>query len=323
MRNLNYAALVTGNAQWMDLMNQFEQVKSDCLRPCALVFRSNLMRTANFAMLPAELTFSNRRDALFQSNALFVATGKGVSTIDELLSTDLTDEILSEFRRQGDELSKVGIERQKYYRGVLGVNIVERFSQTVPEMQSSMDAIFVSIVLESWLFFEAFVGDLWVASVDNAVKSISNRLGVFNQWANPEEKITPDEALTMEYDAKTHPGSFLREAGKVTFTKLRSIKKFYGAAFGKEAERIFEEVDGGRINVLSGVRNCIIHSAGKIDKDFRRLLEQTPRFPELAQFKDKSKIELTGDFVSTLRNAAVETGLALLRHADTALQSGG
>jgi hypothetical protein len=318
MRNFDYTGLVSGNTKWLELMKEFDLIKSECLKDCAISFRANLMRTADFAMLPAEMAFQNRRDALFQSNALFTTTGKGVSTLDELLATEPTPEIISEFERQAKDFQRVNFEGQQFYRWALGVTVTEQMSKRVPGMQSSMEALLVSILLESWLFFEAFASDLWVASVNNGGRLISNRINAFREWEKPDSK-----GEDIDINSKTHQGSFLREIGKATFTKLRFIKHFYGAAFGDDAEKLFETVSGGRINMLSNLRNCIVHSAGKIDKSFKHFLLQAPRFPELKRFENQERIELDGSLVRDMRQVALEMGLALLSHADAILQSDG
>lgn len=331
MREFKYPELIRFDVKETEIVDRFDQVQSGCLKPCASAFKANAIRTGYSARLPAELCYQSYRNARLELNALFRTTGRGYIPCGEIVQFGLGDglspeempQFIGHFQEEAESFSKLTDGEKSSCFANMGVRTVELLLADNKMVRASMDALFVSIVLESWLFFEAFASDLWVACVDNAGKAISNRLGVFSDWTKPEEKISPDDALKSEFNAKTHYGSYLREMGKVSFIKLGLIRKFFGAAFGTEAERLFDGAAGGRILMLSKVRNCIVHSAGKIDKDFKKFLEQTPRFPELGQFKDQTKIELDGAFVRTLRQAAWETGLALIQHADAVLQSGG
>jgi len=117
----------------------------------------------------------------------------------------------------------------------------------------------------------------------------------------------------------TNSGSYRREIGQVSFLKMRSIEKFLKAAFGDEIGKIFNDTAGGYIYALSDVRNCIAHSAGKVDGAF---LAKAKKFPEFANLNIRDKLLLDGDLVRKLRNSAGLTGAALLKAVDEMLVRG-
>ena len=74
------------------------------------------------------------------------------------------------------------------------------------------------------------------------------------------------------------------------------------------------------------MRNCITHSAGKVDASFKKAAidkkDGKDRFQEFTALKIGDRILLDEELVKKLRNAALETGLALLQLADTAIRRG-
>ena len=299
------------------MFSAFAAVKSECLKPIANAFGLNLLRTGNFAILPAELLFQSRRDGRFESNAVYRATGRGDLSLAEMLSIPITPEIERAMDEQTAEFDKLSSDEERRLKARIGLGLTEVFLNRNPQMADCMDALLTSITLESWLFFEAFASDLWVAGVDNWTPPIAARMSANRQWEKSDTKAA--SALRISANAHTHRGSFWREIGMVSFESLRLIKQFFGIAFGSDAEKLFDSTEAGYIRALSAFRNCIAHRAGKVDLKFK---EDTQRFPEFNSLNLGDAILLDGDIVKRLRNAAAEMGLALLSHVDEMLQSG-
>ncbi len=259
----------------------------------------------------------SRRDQQFQANAIYRTTGKADLTPEETWDTDWTAEMRNEFQKQAMAFQQKTMEEHRDAVFHVGVTGTEIFCQTSKQMRASMDAMLTSITLESWLFFEAFASDLWVCAVDNWTPSIAARMLANQRWEKSETKAS--SAMQISSNAKTHPGSFWRELGMVSFDKLRLIKLFFGTAFGADAEKLFDSVDGGYIHALSAFRNCIAHRAGRIDQKFK---DDTQRFPEFDGLNVGEKIVLDGDIVKRLRNTGAQIGIALINHVDGILISG-
>ena len=192
--------------------------------------------------------------------------------------------------------------------------------QSINNARLSANAMFTSIVLESWLFFEALCSDLWVSVVDSGGPVISARILANQSWESGKEQMLASNTVGVKSNAKTHPGSYRREIGQVSFQKLRSIIHYFKISFGDECGKIFDQSASGYIRALNAVRNCIAHSAGKVDSHFR--IATGDRFPEFASLSIGNPILLDGEIVKKLRNAAVETGLALLNFVDALLLKG-
>src|SRR5207249_3472780 len=155
----------------------------------SLAFRVSLERTASFGMLPAEIIFQRWRDDRFQANAIFRATGKGDVGLEELTEMELTPEMKQHFKNQAAEFENSPLKDSSTLRYRVGVRIADEFAKSNHQMRASVEAMLTSIVLESWLFFEGLASDLWAVGVDNGGKTIANRIDLYTQWINPDEKI--------------------------------------------------------------------------------------------------------------------------------------
>lgn len=199
-------------------------------------------------------------------------------------------------------------------------NMTSALLRQNPEMQASMEAILTSIILESWLFFEALCSDMWVAAVDSGGPIICARIIGNQAWESGKEQMLASSTIQIQSNAKTHPGSYRREIGQVSFQKLRSIKHYFKIAFTEKASRLFDNTAGGYIYLLSAVRNCITHSAGKLDHMFKAAIDN--RFTEFTSMNLGDQLSLDGEVVKHLRNASIETGIALLQCVDEVLLKG-
>jgi hypothetical protein len=324
MRDFKYLELVTGRPEWEAFMNNLQSVQSECLKPCAIAFKGNMNRTGLFAMFPAEIAYQVRRDMLFQVNALFWTTGKGDATLEDLIDFEPTPEFVKEFVAQAaahEAKEKATANKASWFRVKLGVEYVEAMAEEANNegMQQTLEAILTSIVLESWLFFEAFVSDLWCTAVDSGGRAISARIQANQKWESSKEGMRASQIGNTQADPRTQQGSFKREIGLVSFQKLRSIKDYYKIAFENDIDKLFDETVDGYIYALSDVRNCIAHSAGKVDGSF---FNRAKRFPEFANLNIGDKLLLDGDIVRKLRNAAGLTGAALIKAVDEMLIRG-
>jgi hypothetical protein len=197
----------------------------------------------------------------------------------------------------------------------LGIRYIETMLES-RAMQWSVDAVFSAVVLESWTAFECLAGDVWVAAVDNGPKEVASRVALSKHLQKPDDQITWETVLQLEYDPRKTYGSWLREVGKVSFSKLDYIRLFYTEAFGKETQRFFDEVEGGYIFALSAYRNALTHNAGRADKHFIKRVE---RFPELRSIVLNDQLLLEGELVTKLHHSAVGLGRKLVEFVDSVI----
>lgn len=296
-------------------MQDLLDIKSDCLRPCADAFHANMTRTAVFSFMPASITWERIRDSVAVSNAQLRVTGTE-RPLRSFIFKQPADPFFAlvqvETEQQLGEYSKWTKEERNAAYWNAGVMVVEQ--QVIdPSMRTSIQALLTSVILESWLFFEALISDLWVVAVDNSKGLISGRVANSTaQFKKPDENL---QVQNMESNFKTHPGSFWREAGKVSFQTKKDILLFIGMAFGSEILQLLNN----ELWTLQSFRNCITHSAGKVDAGFKKQVIHSVEFRDLPL---KSQLPLDGALVAKLRNASLIAGSAVLKKIDEMLQRG-
>lgn len=314
-----YRDLVRAYPEWDSSMKILQNIKSDCLKPCAAAFEANMVRTCVFAMMPAQITFDRIRDGIVSANAYFTATGKMDRTL-RLVFLDgikMVPDELFWVEKQLRDFSQWTDEENNSAQWKSGVLAVEQFAANQESMTTSVQALYTSVILESWLFFEALISDLWVTAVDNSKGVISGRVA----YASKDHK-KPEEAPKvheLESNFHTHPGSFWREAGKVAFQTKKDIHLFFNMAFEDKILEALNQTVNGDIWTLQAFRNCITHSAGKVDVGFRK---QAAHSAEYRDLPIKSRLPLDGAIAARLRNAALMTGAALLQKVDEMLLKG-
>lgn len=298
-------------------MNEISEIKSPCLQPCALAFQANMTRVCVFSMMPAALTWDRVRDGIVTANAL--KDRKEPPPLKSVISggTPMSQSELMEAARQLAEFSNWAPKEQNDAMWVGGVMVVDQLANRHEAMGTSMRALFTSVVLESWLFFEALCSDLWVAAVDNSNGLIAGR--VADSTAQFKRRDEPLKVEKMVSNFQSHPGSFWREAGKVAFQTKKDIQSFFQMAFGEAIQSALNKTSSGDIWTLNAFRNCFAHSAGKVDPTFQRQAAHDAQFRDLPL---RSQLPLDGEICARLRNAALATGTALLRTVDQMLLNG-
>lgn len=282
-------------------MTSVAGTKSDCLQQCSEAFASNLERTCTFAFAPAQIAYSVRRDQIMFDNAIFKITGKGGIDLEDFTKKPI-EGVTEEVDRQWKEFLQRPEEDQDKLVDRFGVGYVEKTSINHPAIQDTLDALYESIILGSWTAFETLAGDAWVALVNNGSPELANKV-------SEAKKSREEEGYQSSYDIRTNLGEYLRDVRAYSFQKLYGIKTAYSVAMGKtKAGEIFA-TDGGRIVLLSALRNAITHSSGKVDK---RFTDQAAMFPELQGVRIGDSLSLNGELVSQMRFAAMETGVAIL-----------
>ena len=260
-------------------MRSIVAVRSKCLEECGAAFCADLWRTGSFQMLPVEIAFQVRRDTIWQCNAANAVSGRSQVHIMDVVNQEITPAFMAAFNAQVEELERAKKSVQNWLRVKLGVEYVEKMLEINEEMRKSVDLIFTAIVRESWTAFECFAADVWNAGVDNGPSRV-----------------------------KSHPGR-----KRKSFQGLEPIKRAYGAAFGDNAEKLFDTVASGDIVLLAGFRNVMTHSPGKATKYFVGLVRGLPEFKSI---KEGDPVLLNGELVRRLRIAGALLGDALIHFVD-------
>ncbi len=290
------------------------------LTPCLDRFKEAMRATVNLAAMPSMIASHARLDQLLICKTHFRMTGQAEMTATELSEWEPTAERGVVFRRLAAEENAILTEDgSKTIHVKLGIPYIDATIKADVGMQIGVDAVFVAILLQSWTAFETFAADLWVSAVDNGsdqfIKLVLNSPGI----KKADDNITAKDLRELQYDARTHLGSFLRDTRRVSFQTLKDIIRTYSVGFDKtKADKLFNETDGGRIAAVAAFRNILAHKAGIVDNDF---VKQVSAFSEYSHLTPPETILLDGEMVFKLRESAVQMSFALLGFIDERITS--
>jgi hypothetical protein len=290
MRDLKYPQAAGTFEQFQREVKAIFDTRSPALRPIGKAFTDNLKRISFVAMMPIEIAHRAKRDQQIED---YAALKSALEPMPFLHSKAQDIGRLSE----------------------VAVNWIEQLIRDSKGMRESMEAVLASLIINSWIAFESLATDLWIAGVDNGPAAVAARLHIAGDkmFERTDDSIRPETIHELKIDPRTHYGSFLRAIGKVSFQKLHKIRACYEAAFGRDAGKLFDQTEGGYIYALSAVRNVLIHTSGRADKQFQK---QVARFPELREIAIDQKVLVDGALVNKLRSAAAVLGAALLHCVD-------
>jgi hypothetical protein len=203
--------------------------KSECLRPTAEALQRNIIRTANFAKMPAWIALEAKREQLWFDHATIETGGKIEPDLTRFASQDVNPEVVALVNQRIREWRKISVEILRTLMDQIGIDWVERRGYWSQAISLGVAALFETIIVEAWTAFETLCTDLWIATLDNDNGSIITNVKKPGVLLNAWKKITPT------FNPKTHPGSFQVETRQAAFQNLKVIKRLYGAAFPKTA----------------------------------------------------------------------------------------
>jgi hypothetical protein len=271
----------------------------------------NIQRTDSFSLFPAVVAFTAITNQLWRDVAVFKATGK-VSLRKQKFNKKEKMAIEKELRKIAKAHKNRFVNRFNVNLGI-GAKQVEMMAAKEFGSSQSLEALLFSVVVESWMAFETLVADLFHTALDYGQAdwriSVGSKFKEFRGGSNWEpQKIAP----SIIHDPQKEYGSYLRDMGAISFQKFREIKFWYKTAFGEDVEKLFR-VEGGYIRALSAVRNVILHQGGKADATY---IKEVKKFPELSRAEENKLIQLDGEIVRKLRNAAIALGIELISWID-------
>lgn len=168
----------------------------------------------------------------------------------------------------------------------IGANVLTLLASTgEPETNEGIDAILMGMITGMWTAFEVLVEMVW----DGAVRERPN-LGYAG--------MTPKE----------------RDA-----SGFRSTKRFrlrYSYTFRTDEKPIFKSLADDRIDALSLTRNIIVHTGGKVDKDFIKRGRNIAALACFSNIPEDEKIKLTGPIVLDLIQPIPALGFQLVKAVD-------
>lgn len=296
-------------------------LRSGYLNEVNNAWSENIFRTNSFSLFPAEVAATALQKQLWMDYAIFKVTGKLTPKESPRFGKKTQIAIAKEIEKQRKAWEKkffsTGMNAADKRRQTVGVDYINQLLRREIGAMQSMESIFFSVVIESWMAFETLVADLFYQALDHGpgewrinVQSKHKEFQGGSDWE--PKKVLP----ATPSDPQESYGSSLKDINAISFQKFRLIKFLYWTAFGKEVERLFFETDSGYIRALAAVRNVITHNAGIADETF---VNEVKKYPELCRGGANKPILLDGEIVRRLRRVALTLGNALINHLDDAL----
>ena len=258
------------------------------IREAGRVFEQNINETQELIALPIDLTLAAKVQTFGKMKALLDRGEWKDQTLLEFEALNLQEEskrLLVNYNARilagEDSIQEMAV--------AFAAPFVLDWSFYSVDGGAAIKAIFRSIIIESWLYFEVFAGDLWSAAVDHGPAIFRGNVMDCNEW-DKEDKIKVRDVCKLGYDPGKLVGTFYRDIGKASFQKLSSIRKNYEILFNKTDKDFLK----GDLHLLSAYRNAIVHRAGKADRHF---IAQVQRHPKYRHIKDGDELQLDGEVV--------------------------
>jgi hypothetical protein len=303
-----YLQLILGREKRRAWMSDLATLRTRKLHSLANTFALNTARASALSVALAEVAYQVRRDQWCVDYSVF-KTEKTVRKPFEVFTPSRA--VKDEFSRQLEQLLNLSEEKKSRLIANWGAGAIKNMLRFSVGMDTSLEALLSSIVVEAWIAFETLASDLWVRAVDLS-PTLRKRVNARTPRADRSDLQLPEQ---LQIDPARRFGSSLREARKVSFQRLPYIVRNYEIAFGAKIKSAFK-ADNSYIYALSAFRNAIIHNGGRADAEF---VKRVADFKEFALIKPKQKLKLDGDLVARLRTSAATVGANLLHFADDIL----
>jgi hypothetical protein len=195
-------------------------------------------------------------------------------------------------------------------------------------MGLGLNAVMSSAIIGTWTAFEVLSGDLWEAALNHHPKTLSALSGNPKEWQNensPDDEQKGQQKAEQKTDRtipiwwlhehfgtlSTTLGTILRR--RFSFQTLPVIRKAYAHAFSADFDGVRTALMGTSIDHLAGVRNALVHRAGKADQKFK---DQTRDCVHFDAVKPNDQIKLDGEIVIQLIGGAIGQTIALIMAVD-------
>jgi hypothetical protein len=200
------------------------------------------------------------------------------------------------------------------------------------QIQLGIEAMFSSQIVSLWTAIETLAGDLWQASLNSHPRILGDLKGSPKRIARNmrgtrarkqlEEQPDGDGKSVLlsdvrrvtrgSYDLSSTLGTLLRD--KFNFTRFDGIREASSSAFSEEFEAIDKALSNTALDAVHIARNVLVHSAGKVDKEYVSRLEGNSLLPVL---KLGEMFPLNGNITHSLIKPAVAATVDLISAVDS------
>jgi hypothetical protein len=188
---------------------------------------------------------------------------------------------------------------------ILSFEILTRYSSD-EEGTQGIEAWLSAQIIYTWTAFETMAGNLWEQSLNINPTELTN----ISKPGGESKKIDIDLIRKYKFDLSNKMGSVIRENNKYHFDSLDGIKQAYKDAFNCQLDNLLSDKC---LDVISLVRNNLVHNAGVIDE---RYLRRKDILPQQLVGEVRSPILLTGETTSLIINPVLKLGVNLMAAVD-------
>jgi hypothetical protein len=195
-----------------------------------------------------------------------------------------------------------------------------------------MEAMFSSQIVSLWTAIETLARDLWEASLNSHPRILGDLKGspkriarnMRNTRARKQLEEQPDgddksvflsdvrRVTRGTYDLSSTLGTLLRE--KFNFARFDGIREAYSSAFSEDFEAIDKALSNTALDAVHTTRNALVHSAGKVDKEYVSRVKANLLLPAL---KQGEMFPLNGNITHSLIKPAVAATVDLISAVDS------
>jgi hypothetical protein len=267
---------------------QLVDLKCPALVTVADNLHANTMRLKRMMLAPAFIGDLAGRMQRYTDVAEFEITGKVVPT--RYAPDEQGEKIFNRMR----ELMRA--ETEELMRHIGDTTKLDKIVQDAIEIGGSpavllsasdnqkagFDALFLSYVTTMWTVFETLAGDLWETAINEKPNQLAQLSG-YTKRLRKGKQPPLDSSLSSSdrregksvkleflqyynWDLTGKMGTVLKS--KCDFARLEGIRNAYAEAFSKEADDIDKILLNDALDILSALRNVIVHRGGVADKEY-------------------------------------------------------
>ena len=299
----------------------------------------NLDRLEASIFFPVALVHNATMTQFSGDVAMIALFGKLLTEAEtDALSEDDKAKLTEEATRINVEKNKNWNEQSEIEMNVRVLGNFERFLEN-DMIRDGFDALFSSLIINSWVCFETLATDLWVAAVNNnpnslgiaalkAANSKNSNPATAKKATTSKNPISLDIMAKYEFNLRRKLGTILWRERHFNFNSLDTIKKAYFDCFltwnsdkNKErretVEKWFSGPDYDQLQVLEATRHVLVHRAGFADKKFVKDVKD--KHVILSSVTENKRIPVSGEMVQDFVNSSFRCGTQLLEGVDQCL----
>jgi hypothetical protein len=204
---------------------------------------------------------------------------------------------------------------------------------------TGLEGLLSAMLTGTWTAFETLAGDLWETALNLHPKGLANLDGSASRitgkakdrrrrsrhiietgGGGDDSKIKKQielrkfsEATDGTFNLGTQMGSYHRTHSNVAFDSLWAIRAAYSCAFNKRRTAVDDALSDPSLDVLSLVRNVLVHRSGVVDDKYLLAVRNVRNAPRAAL---NAPLSFNGDRVAKLIKPVIATSLKLISAVD-------